>query len=188
MSLFKKSAKVIRSWGNYPIVKSNFVLINKMTDIQKSILKDNIIPFGNGRSYGDSALSKNIILLKNYKSIISFDKKRGIIEAHSGALLSDIINLAVPQGWFPKTVPGTKLITIGGAIASDIHGKNHHSFGTFSESLISFNLLLPNGKIINCSKKINSDLYKAMKQIAETENGPKDQVPSMGCNIKWLNN
>ena len=161
MSLFKKSAKVIRSWGNYPIVKSNSVLINKMTDIQKSILKDNIIPFGNGRSYGDSALSKNIILLKKYKSIISFDKKRGIIEAHSGALLSDIINLAVPKGWFPKTVPGTKLITIGGAIASDIHGKNHHSFGTFSESLISFNLLLPNGKIINCSKKINSDLYKA---------------------------
>lgn len=83
------------------------------------------------------------------------------MHVQSGVLLSEILEVFVPRGWFLKVVPGTKLITVGGAIASDVHGKNHHIAGCFSESLEMFTLMLPNGKVLNCSKQENMELFHA---------------------------
>ena len=110
-----------------------------------------MIPYGNGRSYGDSALSSNIIYCKTKNELIDFDKKNGILHCNSGILLSEIINKTLPHGWFLYTTPGTKFITLGGAIASDVHGKNHHVNGCFSECVIEFNLLVGD-KILNVKK------------------------------------
>ena len=90
-----------------------------------------------------------------------FNQANGLLHVEAGVLLSEILSVSVPTGWFLKITPGTKLITVGGAIASDVHGKNHHIEGCFSECVEMFKLMLPDGKIIKCSKQENAELFKA---------------------------
>ena len=149
----------LKSWGNYPKIKLNSYLFDKRKKSKN--FKPNIIAYGNGRSYGDSCLSDNVVEVRKHNHFLSFDSEKGILIAQSGALLEDIINLILPYGWFLKVVPGTKKITIGGAIASDIHGKNHHLDGCFSESVNAFKLLMPNGETIICSRTQNQELFRA---------------------------
>ena len=143
----------LNSWGMYPQIKSKIFTFNTKDNL-RNILKENstFIPFGNGRSYGDSALAENIIYSKPYSYFLDFDEEKGILHCQSGVLLSEIIEAFVPRGWFLKVTPGTKLITIGGAIASDVHGKNHHVEGCFSSCVEEFTLMLPNGEIKNVKK------------------------------------
>lgn len=149
--------KKIKSWGNYPYFHG------KCIDYSKDLLDKNFkiqsIPYGNGRSYGDSCLSKNIINIKVLDRFISFDQQNGTITTESGVLLDEIIKVIIVKGWFLKINPGTKYITIGGAIAADIHGKNHHIEGCFSECVNWFNLLLPSGKVVKCTRQENRELF-----------------------------
>jgi decaprenylphospho-beta-D-ribofuranose 2-oxidase len=149
----------LKSWGNYPEVKLTSHLFDHKLKGQN--FRPNTIPYGNGRSYGDSCLSQNVVELRRHSHFLSFDSEKGILIAQAGVLLEDIISLVLPQGWFLKVVPGTKKITVGGAIASDIHGKNHHLDGCFSEGVNSFKLLMPNDQIINCSRTENQELFHA---------------------------
>lgn len=93
--------------------------------------------------------------------MLNFDESTGLLHCQAGIMLSEIIEIFVPKGWFLKITPGTKLITIGGAIASDVHGKNHHIEGCFSECVEEFSLMLANGEIKKCSKTNNAELFKA---------------------------
>ena len=141
----------LNSWGMYPKIKHTSVTLDK--NINQTIQEDkSFIPYGNGRSYGDSALAENIIYCKPYNYFLDFDEEKGVLHCQSGVLFSEIIEAFVPRGWFLKVTPGTKLITIGGAIASDVHGKNHHVEGCFSSCVEEFTLMLPNGEIITCKK------------------------------------
>ena len=152
----------LNSWGMYPIIKNENIVLQNKNDLKNRLLEDkNYIPFGNGRSYGDSALSQNIIYCKPYNYFLDFDETTGLLHCQSGVLLSEIIESFVPKGWFLKVTPGTKLITIGGAIASDVHGKNHHVEGCFSSCVQEFKLMLPNGEIKICSSLENEELFKA---------------------------
>ncbi|WP_321311678.1 FAD-binding oxidoreductase [Halarcobacter sp.] len=152
----------LNSWGMYPIIKNNsFILKSKNKLVEKLDDKKELIPFGNGRSYGDSALNEELIYCKPYNYFLEFDENSGVLHCQSGVLLSEIIESFVPKGWFLKVTPGTKLITVGGAIASDVHGKNHHVEGCFSNCVIEFNLMLPNGEIKKCSNKENKELFLA---------------------------
>ena len=123
--------------------------------------KANIIPAGSFRSYGDSAINNSIIKSKFLNKIINFDEKKGILRVQAGSRLKDIINFIVPKGWFLNVTPGTKYATIGGCIASDVHGKEHHKYGCFSESLTKIKLLINKNEIIEFDKKSNSDLFYA---------------------------
>ncbi len=150
------------SWGNYPKIESKLLNFLKFNELKKTVIKTtDFIAAGNGRSYGDSALNSTVLSCKKFNHFLSFNKRTGALKVQSGVLLSDIIEAFVPRGWFLQVVPGTKLITVGGAIASDVHGKNHHHAGCFSESVISFNLLLTDGKKVNCSKTKNVELFRA---------------------------
>ena len=102
-----------------------------------------ILPYGNGRSYGDSCQNGggSIADMRSLNRILGFDPQTGVIEAEAGTLLSDIIACAAPHGYFPAVVPGTQFVTLGGAIANDVHGKNHHRRGSFGCHVISFTLL-----------------------------------------------
>lgn len=143
----------LNSWGMYPNIKnSSFSLRDKKEVLNYLENTKELIPFGNGRSYGDSALNNDILYCKSYNYFLNFDQKKGILHVQSGVMLSEIIEVFVPKGWFLKVTPGTKLITIGGAIASDVHGKNHHIEGCFSECVEEFSLLLPDGSIEICKK------------------------------------
>ncbi|MCF7518713.1 FAD-binding oxidoreductase [Pseudoalteromonas sp. CF6-2] len=99
--------------------------------------------------------------LKQRDYFLSFDHKTGLLHVQAGVLLSEIIEHYVPLGWFLKVTPGTKLITVGGAIASDVHGKNHHIEGCFSECVHEFTIMLANGEITTCDKEQNPDLFHA---------------------------
>ena len=142
------------SWGSHPNIKCNELELKSSSDLKNTILDtDEFIIHGNGRSYGDSGINKTIVKSIDYNSVISFNEEEGILEAQSGILLKDILKIIVPKGWFLKVTPGSKYITLGGAIASDVHGKNHHIDGCFSESVLSFNLMLSNGRVENCKKR-----------------------------------
>jgi FAD/FMN-containing dehydrogenase len=112
-----------------------------------------MLPYGNGRSYGDVCLNKDGVLLttRGLDRFITFDPLSGVIECEAGVLLSDIIDLALPHGWFLPVTPGTAFITVGGAIANDVHGKNHHWAGTFCHHVIELELLRSDGSVITCS-------------------------------------
>ena len=152
----------LMSWGMYPIVKNSVFKFDKEKTLKYIIDKhDGLIPYGNGRSYGDSALSSNIINVRPKDYFISFDEENGLLHVQAGVLLSEILEAYVPRGWFLKVTPGTKLITVGGAIASDIHGKNHHIEGCFSECVEEFEIMLADGKAVTCSLNETPELFKA---------------------------
>jgi FAD/FMN-containing dehydrogenase len=149
-------------WGMYPKVECNRFAFEQETNLKEIIGQYNrLIPFGNGRSYGDSALSENIIDIKPRNYFIDFDEENGLLHVQAGVLLSEILEHFVHRGWFLKVTPGTKLITVGGAIASDVHGKNHHVEGCFSQSLKEFNIMLAGGETVLCSKEATPELFNA---------------------------
>jgi FAD/FMN-containing dehydrogenase len=152
----------LNSWGMYPKVESESFRLKDTRSLQYKLNeKKHYIPYGNGRSYGDSCLNKNIIYTKQYNYFLDFDENSGILHCQSGVLLSEILEVFVPKGWFLKVTPGTKLITVGGAIASDVHGKNHHVEGCFSNCTEEFKIMLANGEIKRCSKLDNQELFYA---------------------------
>lgn len=151
--------KEVANWGNYPVVKKEFKAeenYNKIRDFLKT--HNEVVARGNGRCYGDAALGEAIFSTKKLNKFISFDRINGILECEAGVLLSEILEISVPQGYFLSVTPGTKLITIGGAIASDVHGKGIHCF---SECLIEFSIMIENGEILKCSREENSEKFWA---------------------------
>lgn len=152
----------VTNWGNFPIVEKEMKSEDSFRKIKEFVLNNNeVIARGNGRCYGDSSLGEHIFSTKKLNKFISFDRLNGIIECESGVLLSDVLEISVPQGYFLYVTPGTKFVSVGGAIASDVHGKNHHAEGCFSEYVIEFNLMIENGEIITCSREENTDKFWA---------------------------
>ena len=155
-----KKLTPIANWGLYPSIKANVVSPATILEFQEAILSnEELIARGNGRCYGDASLQHTVISTLNWNKFIEFDRENGIIEVESGVLLSDILEVSIPSGFFISVTPGTKFITIGGAIASDVHGKNHHIDGCFSDHLIHFDLMVENGDILRCSRNENTALF-----------------------------
>ncbi len=121
-----------------------------------------MIARGNGRSYGDAALNADFTLsMTAMRRMQSFDASTGLLTCEAGALLADVLETFVPRGWFVPVVPGTAFVSIGGMVAADVHGKNHHrdgSFGSYVESLV---LATAIGEIVVCSRRENADLFLA---------------------------
>lgn len=152
----------VTNWGNYPVVEKEMKSEDSLENIRKFVLANNeVIARGNGRCYGDASLGEHIFSTKRLNKFISFDRLNGIIECEAGVLLSEILEVSVPQGYFLYVTPGTKYVTVGGAIASDVHGKNHHAEGCFSEFVLEFSLLNETGEVIICSPDSNSDKFYA---------------------------
>jgi decaprenylphospho-beta-D-ribofuranose 2-oxidase len=118
-----------------------------------------LIARGNGKSYGDASLADHVLCTLGLNKILSFDPENGVVHCQAGVLLSDLLPLIVPAGWFFQVTPGIKNITVGGAIASDVHGKNHPEKGCFSNWLLDFELLLSDGTVVSCSRTENTSLF-----------------------------
>ena len=154
--------KEVTNWGNFPVVEKEIKSEDSLIKIKEYINNNHeVIARGNGRCYGDASLGEHIFSTKRLNKMIAFDRLNGVLECESGVLLSEVLEICVPQGYFLYVTPGTKFITIGGAIASDVHGKNHHAEGCFSEYVISFQLLNENAELITCSREENSDKFWA---------------------------
>lgn len=150
--------KKITSWGKYPLVDANIYALSKIQMLNNE--KQTCLARGLGRSYGDSALSENIFITERLNHFISFDKKTGQLHCEAGVSLGEVLMNFVPKGWFLPVTPGTKFVTVGGAIASDVHGKNHHLDGSFSDHVISLTLII-NGQELTCSREENPSLFYA---------------------------
>ena len=122
-----------------------------------------VLAVGNGRSYGDSGLLDNgtIIDAADLDRIESFDATTGLIVCEAGVLLEAILARCVPQGWFLPVTPGTRLVSIAGALANDVHGKNHHALGTFGQHVPWFDLVRSDGQALRCSPATHEALYRA---------------------------
>lgn len=143
----------LTNWSNYPIVSRHIFTPKDKNDLISHFSSfDVCIARGNGRSYGDCSYSKNVIQTNQMNRIISFDAVKGVIRCESGVILDDILQLIVPKGYFLPVTPGTKLISIGGAVASDIHGKNHHIDGNFSNYVETIELLNKDGELVQLKK------------------------------------
>lgn len=157
------SKKQISNWGNFPVMDSQEIQFSTTDEAVRYVrLQEGFIPRGNGRCYGDASLSGNTISTLKYDKILSFDTDKGLLECQSGLTLDKILEVIVPKGWFLPVTPGTKFITVGGAVASDVHGKNHHVDGSFSNHILEMDVLLADGRLITCtSTNEYSDLFWA---------------------------
>jgi len=129
-----------------------------------AILSDNPAPaIGALRSYGDAALNDggDAVQMTRLDRFIGFDTETGVLEAEAGVSITDILNTYSPQGWMPAVMPGTGFATLGGCIANDVHGKNHHGAGTFGDHIVSIELLGADGKVKRISASRNKDLFRA---------------------------
>ncbi len=154
--------KRLADWGNYPVIESEehkFVFEDQLNSLLSN--GQSFIPRGNGRCYGDSALSEQTITTLKFNKILSFDVANGILECEAGITLSEILDVIIQKGWFLPVTPGTKLPTIGGAVASNVHGKNHRSGSSFSKHLIDMDVVLASGEKMFCSATQNADLFEA---------------------------
>ncbi len=152
----------ITNWGNFPVVEKEMKSEDSLQKIKDFVLSHKeVIARGNGRCYGDASLGENIFSTKRLSKFIGFDKIEGVLECEAGVLLSDILEISVPQGYFLNVTPGTKFVSVGGAIASDVHGKNHHSEGCFSEYVLEFKLMKENAEVITCSREENTEDFWA---------------------------
>jgi FAD/FMN-containing dehydrogenase len=153
------SRELISGWGRYPSVEAELITPAQLEDL--ALAGVNCIARGMGRSYGDSALADTIISTQHLEHLISFNEKSGELRCAGGTTLDEILRVFVTKGWFLSVTPGTKFVSVGGAIASDVHGKNHHKVGSFCDHVTSIELLLASGEIVNCSPTENSALFYA---------------------------
>jgi len=155
----------LSGWGRYPTAIAKIIEPVSQKSAQSHFLNKTlgypIIARGSGRSYGDSALAAYVLNTRFLDNFISLNTAKSTVTCGSGVQLKDMLNLVIPAGFFPPVLPGTKYVTVGGAIAADIHGKNHHQEGSFCQHLVSFDLLLANGEIIQCSRSKQEDLFRA---------------------------
>lgn len=156
--MFKKEK--ISGWANFPVIESEVASPGSVAAIRDFLLKKNkLIARGNARSYGDASLAETVISTRKLNKLLDFDPKTGLLTCQSGILLSEILEWSLPLGWFFMVAPGTKYITVGGAIAADIHGKNHPADGSFSRWVTEFKLMQADGTLVKCSRTENAGLF-----------------------------
>jgi FAD/FMN-containing dehydrogenase len=152
----------LQSWGRYPRAVQHVLRLRDRASPLPAF-NGHALPRGNGRSYGDVCLDDGGTLLdaRGLDRFIAFDPATGVLRCEAGVLLGTILELCVPRGWFLPVVPGTRFITVGGAIANDVHGKNHHKVGSFGCHVRAFELLRSDGTRRVCSREENPDWFAA---------------------------
>lgn len=156
--------QTISGWGNHPRANSHVYHPRRLCDLpplMQAGADRTLVAHGLGRSYGDAATNcdAGVVDTTGLNRFISFDQTSGLLTAEAGVSYADLIEVLLPRGWFPKVTPGTKFVTLGGAIAADVHGKNHHKHGSFNRCVKSFTLLTPTGELLDCSPQEHADVF-----------------------------
>jgi decaprenylphospho-beta-D-ribofuranose 2-oxidase len=152
--------KRISGWGRNIASDANISFPKNLKELKKEI-KKNCIARGLGRSYGDSSIQPNkTVVTTKLNNIINFNEKTGILESECGVSIKQLNEIIINKGWFLPVTPGSKNITLGGMIAANVHGKNHHKVGGFGKYVISFKILDNKNRLISCSRKKNNKLFK----------------------------
>lgn len=151
------------SWGRFPKSNQRILSASALTSTPIPETASTILPFGQGRSYGDVCLNAGgtVLTTKHCNNILAFDRERGLIRVQAGITLEDLLTVIVPAGWFIPVSPGTQYVSVGGAIANDIHGKNHHCAGTFGRHVRKMLVQRFDGEEIICSPDIDHLFFNA---------------------------
>ncbi|MDX1346623.1 MAG: FAD-binding oxidoreductase [Thiomicrorhabdus chilensis] len=164
----KTRKSMLSGWGQYPQQLTERLTPHSKRGIseylaQSSALDDSpsLIARGLGRSYGDSALAEQVMQTEHLNHYMAFNADSGELECAAGVSFAELLAIFVPRGWFLPVTPGTKFVTVGGAIASDVHGKNHHVHGCFSQHVTQLTLALANGEVVTCSPDDKAELFRA---------------------------
>ena len=152
----------LANWGNHPRIESEVLSFSSDAEAA-ALLRGGVplIPRGLGRCYGDSALARRVLATRGRRGLLELDTETGTVACEAGMSLGELLEVVVPEGWFLPVVPGTKHVTVGGAIASDIHGKNHHQVGTFSRHVLWMDLLMPDGSVRRLTSSSDPELFAA---------------------------
>jgi decaprenylphospho-beta-D-ribofuranose 2-oxidase len=152
----------IHGWGRYPWVNAEVGFPQSLPDFYEAVKREHpLIARGLGRSYGDSSLADHVLETRFYSRFQAFDEASGLLTCDAGVSLAEILDVFVPKGWFLPVTPGTRFVTVGGAIASDVHGKNHHVDGTFGQHVTEIRMIRGNGETVTASPSENADLFYA---------------------------
>jgi FAD/FMN-containing dehydrogenase len=161
----KHEAKQYESWGRYPKVQRgaqrSVFWRDQLPDL--GAIEGSVLPIGYRRTYGDGCLNENgtVIDTTAMNRFLAFDEQQGLLRCEAGVSLEDVLALIVPRGWSVPVSPGTKYVSVAGAIANDVHGKNHHARGTFGCHVTQFELLRSNGERLLCTPTQNVELFRA---------------------------
>ena len=157
---------MILSWGRahrfaHRTARPRFRDAIDLAELVRMADNGRVLAHGMGRSYGDSPLNENgaLLLTGNLDRFISVDWQTGVVCAEAGLTLDSLMQVSVPRGWFPGVCPGTKFVTLGGAVANDVHGKNHHVSGSFGASVLALGLLRSDGTRLTLSRQENTALF-----------------------------
>ena len=152
----------IAGWGNYPTTEARLSHPRQASDLRANQSTE-ITPRGLGRSYGDQSIDHRSLIANTQQlcHFLDFDEETGILTCEAGVSLADIIITFAPRGWFPIVNPGTKYVTVGGAIANDIHGKGHHRDGSFVRCVLSFTIMVADGQVLTASRQEHPELFWA---------------------------
>ena len=157
--------RAYQSWGRYPRTQHTQVLPVYWRSEPPALgnIAESVLPFACGRSYGDSCLNDGgaLVDVTDLRRFIAFDEPQALLRCEAGVTLADVLSLVAPRGWFVPVLPGTQWVSVGGAIANDIHGKNHHRAGTFGAHVTCLELLRSTGERVLCSPERNADLFRA---------------------------
>jgi decaprenylphospho-beta-D-ribofuranose 2-oxidase len=150
-------------WGRWPRSLCRLLAPESEEGIRAGLDGRGTIARGLGRSYGDAALNSGgtVLAMTRFDRVLSFDQTSGVVRCEAGISLSQLIEAFAPRGWFPLVTPGTRYVTVGGCIANDVHGKAHHSQGSFVESVRSMRMLLANGEVVTVSRTESPELFFA---------------------------
>jgi FAD/FMN-containing dehydrogenase len=158
----------VLSWGRYPNAPQEAHAIawrdtSRATWLEAAREKGTTLAFGNGRSYGDSclAVSSHVMRTAALDRLIAVDWQTGVLRAEPGITLGQILEVVIPHGWMLPVTPGTKYATLGGSIANDVHGKNHHVRGTFGRHVRRFGLARSDGTQLECASDTNCEMFGA---------------------------
>lgn len=156
------TTQTISGWGGFPKQQAQVLTPLSLSGCQSQLQQNaSLLARGMGRSYGDSANAATVLQTVYLNHFIAFDSDTGLLTVEAGVMLRDILNVTVKRGWFLPVTPGTSFVTVGGAIASDVHGKNHHVAGTFGQHVVSMTMLLGNGETVTTSLTKLPDLFHA---------------------------
>jgi len=159
------NSSAYQSWGRYPLARAAYVSKPTWLDeIPRALLRpEPSLAYGLGRSYGDVCLNDrgHIVDMSGLNRVIALDAETGSVRCEAGVSFADLLRVILPKGWFLPVTPGTKFVTVGGAIANDVHGKNHHCAGTFGCHVKAIELLRSDGNLFSCSPKQNPELFSA---------------------------
>lgn len=156
----------ILSWGRVdrsPQRVASPRFVDELPSLMRADSVGGVLAVGQCRSYGDSVRNTNgdLILTTHLDRLLAFDPATGVLRAEAGCTLNDILLRFVPKGWFVPVTPGTRFVTLGGAIANDVHGKNHHRAGTFGRHVRSLGLLRSYGGHRTVSRQSHPELFSA---------------------------